>query len=165
MSNKATWIVVIVILLAGLGVWYFTAGSNNSGLDNSNLSLNEDNQLDDVLDQEELSDNEETLNNEEENNEVIDQPAVKEFEVTASNFSFSLKEIKVKQGDKVRIVFKNAEGFHDWKLDEFNAATKQIGTAQQETVEFTADKKGTFEYYCSVGQHRANGMKGNLIVE
>ena len=32
-------------------------------------------------------------------------------------------------------------------------------------VEFTVDKTGTFEYYCSVGQHRANGMVGNLIVE
>jgi plastocyanin len=28
-----------------------------------------------------------------------------------------------------------------------------------------ADKKGTFEYYCSVGQHRALGMKGKLVVE
>ncbi len=32
-------------------------------------------------------------------------------------------------------------------------------------VEFTADKKGTFEYYCSVGEHRVNGMKGKFIVE
>jgi len=32
-------------------------------------------------------------------------------------------------------------------------------------VEFTADTPGEFEYYCSVGQHRANGQVGKLIVE
>lgn len=91
--------------------------------------------------------------------------AVKSFTVDASNFAFSLKEMKVKQGDRVRIVFNNQSGFHDWKIDEFDAATKQLQAGQSETVEFVADKTGTFEYYCSVGQHRAMGMKGNLIVE
>jgi plastocyanin len=32
-------------------------------------------------------------------------------------------------------------------------------------IEFVANKKGKFEYYCSVGEHRAMGMKGNLVVE
>lgn len=90
---------------------------------------------------------------------------VKTFNVDGDNFSFSLKEIKVKKGDTVKIVFNNKIGFHDWVVDEFNARTKQIQAGQSETIEFVADKTGTFEYYCSVGQHRANGMKGNLIVE
>ncbi len=87
------------------------------------------------------------------------------FEVVADNFSFSLKEIRVKAGDKVKIVFTNAEGFHDWKIDEFNAATQQIAAGSSETIEFLADMAGTFEYYCSVGRHRAMGMVGDLIVE
>ncbi len=91
--------------------------------------------------------------------------AVKEFTVTGSNFSFSLKEMKVAKGDKVRITFKNAEGFHDFRIAEFNVATKQLKAGAEETVEFVADKTGTFEYYCSVGQHRAMGMHGNLIVQ
>lgn len=91
--------------------------------------------------------------------------AVKSFTVNGSNFSFDLKEMKVKKGDKVRVTFKNAEGFHDWKLDAFGAATGRLQAGGSETVEFTADKAGTFEYYCSVGSHRAMGMKGNLIVE
>ena len=75
-------------------------------------------------------------------------------------------DIKVKQGDKVKIEFSSTQGFHDWTLDEFNAATKQVMDTDGSTiVEFVADKKGTFEYYCSVGSHRANGMKGNFIVE
>lgn len=94
-----------------------------------------------------------------------DTAAVKEFTVTGSNFSFDPKEIKVKKGDKVRVTFKNQDGFHDFVIDEFNVKTKQIQGGAEETVEFTADKTGTFEYYCSVGKHRQMGMVGNLIVE
>ena len=91
------------------------------------------------------------------------------FRITASHLRFFLggvesPELRVKQGQTVRIEFVNEEGFHDWKLDEFNAATKQMAAGNSETIEFVADTKGTFEYYCSVGQHRANGMFGKLIV-
>ena len=33
------------------------------------------------------------------------------------------------------------------------------------TFEHTFNQTGTFEYYCSVGNHRAMGMKGTLIVQ
>lgn len=91
--------------------------------------------------------------------------APKEFVVNGSNFSFDVKTITVKKGDTVRIVFKNQDGFHDFVIDDFNVATKQIQAGQEETVEFVADKGGIFEYYCSVGNHRAMGMVGTLTVE
>lgn len=112
--------------------------------------------------------NQETINNETtETAPVSNQSSseVKEFKVSGSNFSFSLKEIKVKKGDKVKIVFTNNEGSHDLIIDELGVNIGQIQAGQSQTVEFTADKAGTFEYYCSVGQHRANGMFGQLIVE
>lgn len=89
----------------------------------------------------------------------------KEFVVNGSNFSFDVKTITVKKGDTVQIVFKNQDGFHDFVIDDFNVATKQIQAGQEETVEFVADKGGIFEYYCSVGNHRAMGMVGTLTVE
>lgn len=89
----------------------------------------------------------------------------KAFTVTGANFSFDPKEITVKKGDIVKITFKNTEGFHDWNLDEFNAHSKKVKANEEDTITFTADKTGTFEYYCSVGSHRAMGMKGNLIVQ
>lgn len=93
-------------------------------------------------------------------------PNVKSFIVVGSNFSFSLKTIEVNQGDTVKITFQNADGFHDWKLDEFTGATtKQLKAGESETIEFVADKAGAFEYYCSVGNHRAMGMKGTLTVK
>jgi nitrosocyanin len=85
--------------------------------------------------------------------------------VTGANYSFEPKEIKVKKDDVVKITFKNIEGFHDLRIDEYAVKTQVIKANEVETVQFTADKTGTFEYYCSVGQHRANGMFGKLIVE
>lgn len=90
---------------------------------------------------------------------------VREFTIEGKNVSFSLNEIRVNKGDKVKVTFKNTEGMHDWKLDEFNAKTNVINAGAEESVEFVANQVGTFEYYCSVGSHRALGMKGNLIVE
>jgi plastocyanin len=91
--------------------------------------------------------------------------SIKTFDVEGSNYSFNIKEIKVNKGDKVKINFINRDGFHDWILDEFNAKTKQVKAGETDSVEFTADKTGTFEYYCSVGKHRQMGMVGKFIVE
>lgn len=90
---------------------------------------------------------------------------IKTVDVKGLNFSFDVKEIKVKKGDTVKVNFTNTEGFHDFKIDEFNVATKQIKAGESETVSFVADKIGTFEYYCSVGKHRQMGMVGKLVVE
>lgn len=91
--------------------------------------------------------------------------AVKTINITGKPFSYSISEIKVKKGDTVKIVFTNTEGTHDWGINEFNARTKVIQAGKTDEVTFVADKTGTFEYYCSIGQHRQMGMKGNLIVE
>lgn len=91
--------------------------------------------------------------------------ADKTFDVKGLNYSYDVKELKVKLNDKVKINFTNTEDFHDFKIDEFNVATKQIKAGESESVEFVASKTGTFEYYCSVGAHRANGMWGKIIVE
>lgn len=86
------------------------------------------------------------------------------FTVTGTNFAFAPSAMTVKKGDTVVITFKNGDGFHDFVIDELNVRTAQIQDGAQETVTFVADKAGTFEYYCSVGQHRAMGMKGTLTV-
>jgi len=94
---------------------------------------------------------------------------VKTFKLTGQNFKFLMDGqenpvLLVSKGDRVRIEFTSTEGFHDWKVDEFGAATEKVKDGESTFVEFVADKTGTFEYYCSVGSHRANGMKGQIIV-
>ena len=44
-------------------------------------------------------------------------------------------------------------------------ALEKINGGETDSIEFVADKVGTFEYYCSVGQHRSMGMVGKLTVE
>jgi len=96
--------------------------------------------------------------------QVSSKPAVKTFTIVGKKFSFSPSTIKVNKGDKVKIIFDNQDGFHNWVLDEFSAKTKTIRSGQKDEIEFIADKIGLFEFYCSVGEHRQLGMKGTLIV-
>lgn len=96
---------------------------------------------------------------------VMEGGEVKEFVVEGSPFKFAPKEMRVKKGDTVRVTFKNMQGTHDFVIDELDVRVNQIGEGEEEEVEFVADKAGTFEYYCSVGNHRAQGMVGKLVVE
>ena len=91
--------------------------------------------------------------------------AKRTFEISGVNYAFDVKQLSVKQGDTVTINFKSADGFHDFVIDEFEARTERVKTGGTTSITFTANKKGTFEYYCSVGSHRVNGMVGKLVVE
>jgi plastocyanin len=148
MSNKTLSIIVVLVLIA-LGVFFFmgrtTAPTNLDFTDNTP----------EVTETQEENDTEENVTNSE----------VKEFAINAGNFAFSEKNITVKKGDRVRLVVTNTAGVHDLKLDKFNVATPILQVGQSQTVEFVADEAGTFEYYCSVGNHRAMGMVGTLVVE
>lgn len=84
----------------------------------------------------------------------------------AENYKFIPNTLKAKVGQTVRVTVTNDSGFHDFVIDEFQGAkTKRLQSGQSETIEFIAEKKGAFTYYCSVGQHRAMGMEGTLTVE
>ena len=89
----------------------------------------------------------------------------KTFEVDGGNYFFKPNTLSVNKGDTVTINFKNVGGMHDFKIDAFNASTQRISTGAQESITFVADKSGSFEFYCSVGQHRQMGMTGTLIVK
>lgn len=162
--NKIYIIIALIILVVGA---VFVLGSNREETteDQTNIETDTNNEVGNV-------------NN---TNTSVDNPvvggyntpstvggtpaAVKTFEVIAKNFSFSPSTMKVQKGDIVRITLINENGNHDLVLSEFNAKTKVLGAGETQTIEFVADKTGTFEYYCSVGSHRAMGMKGSFIVE
>lgn len=89
---------------------------------------------------------------------------VKEFTLVGSNFKFTPNEIKVKKGDRIKITLKSM-GIHDLSISGYNVQTKVLSNGESESVEFVADKSGTFEFWCTVGDHKAMGMVGSLIVE
>ncbi len=90
---------------------------------------------------------------------------VKSFTITGQNFSFDPSSITVKKGDTVKITFKNASGFHDLRIEGYDLKTPMIQGGKTADITFVADKAGQFVYYCSVGNHRAMGMQGTLIVQ
>ncbi len=101
--------------------------------------------------------------------ENLASESVKEFTMTAyydpalKKPVFSLPEMAVKKGDKVKIKVTNTLGMHDFLIDEFKVA-EELPLNEEVTIEFTADKSGDFVYYCSKPGHRQNGQWGTLKV-
>jgi cytochrome c oxidase subunit 2 len=83
------------------------------------------------------------------------------IKVEAKDFEYDKKEIHVKQGEKVKITLHSDDGGHGFALPAYN-----VNIQGNKSAEFTANKKGTFEYHCSVecGSGHMN-MTGKLIVE
>jgi len=93
------------------------------------------------------------------------EPGEQSFDLTGKDFEFSQTEIRVQKGDTVTINFESTDGFHDFVVDGFEAATEQVNPGTPTSVTFVAGEAGEFEFYCSVGKHRELGMVGTLIVE
>ncbi len=87
------------------------------------------------------------------------------YEIHTNNFKFEPSEILVKKGDRVKILLINDQGFHDFVIDKLNIKAQRLDVGFVDVIEFTAKKKGEFQYYCSVGDHKERGMVGKLIVE
>ena len=90
--------------------------------------------------------------------------SAQEFTFTNRGFAFTPGMFAVKKGARVKVTFKNGGGTHDFRIDGYNVGTNVMQNGQSQTFEFVADKAGIFEFYCSVGNHRAMGMKGTFTV-
>jgi plastocyanin len=166
--NKNTVIIGIVAIVLALGAWYyFGRVPAPVPQDNSSVSSGMQNTSDNApaggMETGELPAGT-PVNAGVGANAGVTAGSVKSFTVTGSNYSFSPNSISVKRGDHVKITFQNANGSHDLKIDGFNVGTPIIGSGQSASVEFIADKTGSFQYYCAVGNHRAMGMWGTLVV-
>ncbi len=149
-------IIILIFVLAGI---LFLNRNETEDFSPSEILVSEENDM-----VETFQEQEEVLESPEADSETGE---IKEFVVGGGDFFFTEEEIKVNLGDTVRIVFNNEGNMpHDLVLDEFEGArTSIINRGEQEIIEFVADRAGEFEYYCSVGSHRAQGMFGVLIVE
>ena len=90
--------------------------------------------------------------------------AVKEFRMTAKQFAFDPSIIEVNKGDKVRLIVTSTDVPHGIAIKEYGI-NQMLDVGKPATIEFTADKQGTFTAYCSVFCGAGHsGMKGKLIV-
>ncbi len=98
--------------------------------------------------------------------DTMNADGAREICIEGSEFTFSLASLTLKKDEKVRLKFINTgKMMHDFVVDELSVSTQKISSGQTDVIEFTPDKTGTFEFYCSIGEHRAKGMKGMLTVE
>lgn len=85
--------------------------------------------------------------------------------IEAGSFYYKPNVINAKVGDKIKVIMTSKDMMHDFMIDELDVKMPTTKSGETNEVEFTATKAGTFEFYCSVGQHRKNGQVGTLIVE
>lgn len=90
----------------------------------------------------------------------------REISVVLGDFSFEPQEIRVKSGERVKLVIKNEGSVaHDWHVDALNLSTPLVAAGQSATFEFTAGAAGTYDSYCAEPGHDVLGMVGKLIIE
>jgi nitrosocyanin len=85
-------------------------------------------------------------------------------DMEAGSFYFTPNKISVKKGQKVQINLTAKDMMHDFNIDELGVKSEIVKAGNSTVIEFTADSVGSFEYYCSVGEHRVNGQVGTLTV-
>ena len=88
-----------------------------------------------------------------------------EIKITAKKYEFSPDTVRVKQGDHVTLVITALDREHGIKISAFQINQK-LPKGEAVTVDFIADRSGTFPFQCSDFCGLGHGkMKGELIVE
>ena len=87
-----------------------------------------------------------------------------ETKITAKKYEFDPNVITVKNGQRVKLVITALDHDHGFKLEAFKI-DERLKKGTPTTIEFTADKVGTFPFecshFCGVGHGK---MKGRLVV-
>ena len=90
---------------------------------------------------------------------------VKTVDVTASRFQFDPATITVTEGDRVRLRLHSMDRDHAFAIKAFRVKALIPRAGEAITVEFVADRAGSFDFtcaeYCGTGHGR---MKGRLVV-
>ena len=94
----------------------------------------------------------------------VEGPKVVEITVEAKQWEFVPATINVNEGDTVKLTVKSVDVPHElaiptFGIDEYLTADSEV------TVEFVADKKGEFPFYCATYCGRGHSdMTGTLVV-
>ena len=96
--------------------------------------------------------------------EQVQSGEVKEFKLTAKQFQFEPSTIEVNKGDKIKLVVTSIDVPHGFSVPEYGI-NERLNPGTPVTIDFTAEKDGTFTTFCSVfcGSGHSN-MKGKIIV-
>jgi cytochrome c oxidase subunit 2 len=92
-----------------------------------------------------------------------------EFTLVGKDAQWDVTAIRVHEGDRVRLRITSGDVIHGFEIDGLGIEVDEVYPGKFVTVDFTADKAGTFEFVCTVrcyedrAEHK--DMMGSLIVE
>ncbi|MDQ6984923.1 MAG: cupredoxin domain-containing protein [Candidatus Dojkabacteria bacterium] len=90
-----------------------------------------------------------------------------DFAVTMSNNEFDIPMIAAEPGDTINVLVISEQGSHSFVIDELNVDTGILTAGERKELSITIPEDmapGTYEFYCGVGNHRAQGMIGEFVV-
>lgn len=109
----------------------------------------------------------EDLNGEETTEDETEE--VREITIESEGTGYDTENVEVEQGETVEFTFVNNGGSHDLRLEnaegEDTAGTNVISEEETETFTYTFEESEDYEFFCSVGSHRAQGMEGTITVQ
>lgn len=142
-GGKNTWVILGVLALVVVGIGAFFFSSQNKGqtsLENTASPLPA-------------------------GSTVVLTPA-REIVIEVKEFAFAPAKLTATKGERIKVTLKNTGTMqHDFVIDELGVSTKVIPGGAEDSVEFTVQDAGIYTFYCSVGNHRAQGMVGTLEVK
>jgi plastocyanin len=108
-------------------------------------------------------------------NGVVSQPQVtppeqdttNNYDITMSNFTFSPNIIEASPGETLTISLTSLGGTHDFVIDELDVQSLLLGSNESQDLTITIPDNAsgmTYQFYCSVGNHREMGMVGEIRV-
>ena len=93
------------------------------------------------------------------------EPVVREITMIAKQWSFEPATITVNKGDTVKLTIDSVDVAHGFAISAFGV-DEQLTPGEITAVEFVADKKGSYRFFCSVQCGQGHGsMSGLLIVK
>ena len=154
-------LITIVIVFIGVGGYFLLRGDSQIL---SPASTRPETENSDVIENNGGED-EEAANELSEEPQVIETAIFKEFNERAFKWAFDPAIITVNKGDKVKLNITSEDVTHGFNLPVFGV-NENLAPGKTVSVEFTADKTGTFIFVCSVfcGAGHSD-MAGQLIVK
>jgi heme/copper-type cytochrome/quinol oxidase subunit 2 len=91
-------------------------------------------------------------------------PNRREFTVTARDFRFSPNRLEVTQDDLVKVTVRSEDVAYSLTIDAYRLS-KRVPAGGETTLEFRADRTGTFPFYSNLtNDSRHTQTRGELVV-
>ena len=91
-------------------------------------------------------------------------PTRREFTLTARNYNFSPNHVEATQDDLIKLTVQSEDVAYGFTIEEYRLS-KRVPAGGTTTIEFRADRAGTFTFYSNLSNDtRHSQMRGQLVV-